>query len=71
MWWKDYVKLNQKFAQKIIEIYQPGDISMSHLILFDNSLDSRLLSCSPTRNDQERDPKCLYRDVHACTIPVI
>lgn len=26
-WWKDYVKLNQKFAQKIIEIYQPGDLS--------------------------------------------
>jgi trehalose-6-phosphate synthase len=28
MWWQDYVKLNQKFAQKIIEIYQPGDISI-------------------------------------------
>ena len=28
MWWKDYVNLNQKFAQKIIEIYQPGDISI-------------------------------------------
>jgi trehalose 6-phosphate synthase/phosphatase len=27
-WWKDYVTLNQKFAQKIVELYQPGDISM-------------------------------------------
>jgi trehalose 6-phosphate synthase/phosphatase len=26
-WWLEYVKLNQKFALKIIEMYKPGDLS--------------------------------------------
>jgi trehalose 6-phosphate synthase/phosphatase len=25
-WWNDYVKLNQKFARTIIDMYKPGDI---------------------------------------------
>jgi len=30
-WWDDYVKFNQKFCQKIVEIYKPGDISNATL----------------------------------------
>jgi len=26
-WWLEFVKLNQKFALKIIEMYKPGDLS--------------------------------------------
>jgi len=28
-WWNEYVTLNKKFAEKIIELYKPGDISIT------------------------------------------
>ena len=31
-WWNDYVKLNEKFCQKIVEIYKPGDLSKRLLL---------------------------------------
>ena len=72
IWWDDYVKLNQKFAQKIIEIYQPGDISiLFQKIQSDHSLGTRLLSGSSPRNDQKQDPKCSCRNVYARPIPII
>ncbi|BFZ60882.1 threalose-6-phosphate phosphatase [Saitoella coloradoensis] len=30
VWWKEYIKFNQIFADKIVEIYQPGDVIWVH-----------------------------------------
>lgn len=43
--WSDYCRLNQKFAEKILEIYKPGDIVWIHdyhLLLLPNLLRQRL-----------------------------
>lgn len=29
-WWSDYVKMNEAYAEKILEIYQPGDLVWVH-----------------------------------------
>ena len=29
-WWKDYIRFNQAYADKILAIYQPGDIVWIH-----------------------------------------
>ena len=29
-WWADYVKMNQLFAERILQVYQPGDIVWVH-----------------------------------------
>ena len=40
-WWKDYVELNQRFAEKIVELYRPGDVSMiPNISVTNRSLDS-------------------------------
>ena len=40
-WWKDYVELNQRFAEKIVELYRPGDVSMiPNIFVTNRSLDS-------------------------------
>jgi trehalose 6-phosphate synthase/phosphatase len=70
-WWNDYVKLNQKFADKIAEMYQPGDIGIPPSILANRSLGARLLPCITPGNDQEEDPKCQGRDVHPLPLPFI
>ncbi|KAI4145844.1 MAG: hypothetical protein LQ340_006143 [Diploschistes diacapsis] len=43
--WKDYCRLNQKFADKIVEVYKPGDIVWVHdyhLMLLPSLLRQRL-----------------------------
>jgi len=70
LWWQDYVKLNQKFAQKIVELYKPGDISMSSMSSND-SLGPRLFSRPPTSDDQKGNPKCKRRPVRARSVPIV
>ncbi|KAI9814285.1 MAG: threalose-6-phosphate phosphatase [Thelocarpon impressellum] len=44
-WWADYYRLNQKFAEKILEIYKPGDVVWIHdyhLLLLPNLLRQRV-----------------------------
>ena len=44
-WWADYVQMNQTFADKILEIYKPGDIVWVHdyhLLLLPSILRQRL-----------------------------
>lgn len=43
--WADYYKMNQKFANRILEVYKPGDIVMIHdfhLLLLPNMLRQRV-----------------------------
>ncbi|KAF3934803.1 Trehalose-phosphatase [Dactylellina cionopaga] len=47
MWWADYIKFNQAFADKIIEVYKPGDIVWIHdyqLLLVPSMLRQKLSS---------------------------
>jgi trehalose 6-phosphate synthase/phosphatase len=47
LWWADFFKMNQLFADRILEIYKPGDIIWIHdyhLILLPNILRQRLPS---------------------------
>ena len=44
-WWADYHRLNQRFADRILEIYKPGDIVWIHdyhLLLLPNLLRQRI-----------------------------
>ncbi|KAK6347571.1 threalose-6-phosphate phosphatase [Orbilia javanica] len=46
-WWADYIKFNQAFADKIIEVYKPGDIVWIHdyqLLLVPSMLRQKLSS---------------------------
>lgn len=45
VWWKDYVKFNEAYADKIVEHYKPGDLIMIHdfhLMLLPQILRQRL-----------------------------
>lgn len=44
-WWKDYVRMNELFAERIVDAYKPGDliwIHDYHLMLLPNMLRQRL-----------------------------
>ncbi|EWC45915.1 hypothetical protein DRE_04922 [Drechslerella stenobrocha 248] len=46
-WWTDYIKFNQAFADKILEVYKPGDIIWIHdyqLLLVPSMLRQKLTS---------------------------
>ncbi|EPS45711.1 hypothetical protein H072_119 [Dactylellina haptotyla CBS 200.50] len=46
-WWSDYIKFNQAFADKIVEVYKPGDIIWVHdyqLLLVPSMLRQKLSS---------------------------
>ncbi|RVD89325.1 uncharacterized protein DFL_000338 [Arthrobotrys flagrans] len=47
IWWDDYIKFNQAFADRIVEVYKPGDIVWIHdyqLMLVPNMLRQKLSS---------------------------